>query len=81
MSSDRLTEILNFLSAISRDIGAFRTETNARLDRLEADVSALRADVRALTIRFDRDHAVVFETRADVRELEDRVGALEGKQT
>ena len=81
MSSDRLTEILNFLSAISRDIGAFRTETNARLDRLEADMSALRGDVRALTIRFDRDHAVVFETRADVRELEDRVGVLEGKQT
>ena len=88
MSSDRLTEILNFLSAISRDIGAFRTdmnafraETNARLDRLEADMSALRGDVRALTIRFDRDHAVVFETRADVRELEDRVAALEGKQT
>ena len=81
MSSDRLTEILNFLSAISRDIGAFRTETNARLERLEADMSALRGDVRALTIRFDRDHAVVFETRADVRELEDRVGALEGKQT
>ena len=81
MSTDRLTEILNFLSAISRDIGAFRTETNARLDRLEADVSALRADVRALTVRFDSDHAVVFETRADLRELEDRVGALEGKQT
>jgi hypothetical protein len=81
MSSDRLTEILNFLSAISRDIGAFRTETSARLDRLEADMSALRTDVRALTIRFDRDHAVVFDTRADVRELEDRVAALEGKQT
>ena len=81
MSSDRPTEILNFLSAISRDVGAFRTETSARLDRLEADMSALRADVRALTIRFDRDHAVVFDTRADVRELEDRAGALEGKQT
>jgi BMFP domain-containing protein YqiC len=102
MSSDRLTEILNFLSAISRDIGAFRTETNARLDKIEArldrlearvgrietrldgfeaDLRALRADVSALTIRFDRDHAVVFDTRADVRELEARVGALEGKQT
>ena len=80
MSTDRLTEILNFLSAISRDIGAFRAETNARVDRLEADMSGLRGDVRALTIRFDRDHAVVFETRADVRELEDRVAALEGKQ-
>jgi len=109
MSTDRLTEILNFLSAISRDIGAFRAETNARLDSLEArvgniesrldgleahvgrietrlggleaDMRALRADVSALTIRFDRDHAVVFDTRADVRELEHRVAALEGKQT
>ena len=88
MSSDRLTEILNFLSAISRDIGAFRNETNARLDKvearldgLEADMSGLRGDVRALTIRFDRDHAVVFDTRADVRELEDRAVAVEGKQT
>ena len=88
MSSDRLTEILNFLSAISRDIGAFRTETDARLGKIEArlgglgaDMSGLRGDVRALTIRFDRDHAVVFDTRADVRELEDRVAALEGKQT
>ena len=58
MSTDRLTEILNFLSAVSRDIGAFRAETNARLgsfearaghiqtrlDGLEADRSGLRGD-------------------------------------
>ena len=88
MSSGRRTEVLSFLSAVSRGVGAFRTdmnalraETNPRLDRLEAGMSALRADARALAIRFDRDHAVVFETRADVRELEDRVAALEGKQT
>lgn len=61
MSTDRLTEILNFLSAISRDIGAFRAETNARLDslearvgRLETDMRELRVEVRAIGTRLDR---------------------------
>lgn len=46
MSTDRLTEILNYLTAMSRDVGEFRQEfrqeikqfreeTNARFDKIE----------------------------------------------
>ena len=35
MSTDRFAEILNYLSAMSREIGLFRTEANDRLGRLE----------------------------------------------
>ncbi len=37
MSIDRTTEILNYLSAISREVGEFRTEMNARLERMESE--------------------------------------------
>lgn len=67
MSADRTTEILNYLSAISREIGAFRTETNARFiaidqrfaaidqrfERLEADIREVRTEMRGLKERFD----------------------------
>jgi chromosome segregation ATPase len=93
MSSDRLTEILNYVSAISRDIGIFRAEVNARLDQLEArvqslearmqgvegEVRGLRADVRTLTNQLNRFGARVLDIRADVDELQDRVTVLEEK--
>jgi septal ring factor EnvC (AmiA/AmiB activator) len=79
MSTDRLTEVLNYLSAISRDIGEFRAEVNARFDGLETRVGRLETEVRGILTRFDRLESRVLEIRADTRDLDDRVSALEGK--
>jgi hypothetical protein len=37
MSTDRTTEMLNYLSAISREVGEMRTEINTRLERIERE--------------------------------------------
>jgi chromosome segregation ATPase len=65
MSTDRTTEILNYLSAMSRDIGEFRQETKARFDRIEARLDKIEA-------RLDR-----IEARLD--EIEARLDALESE--
>ncbi len=90
MSTDRTAEILNYLSAISRDIGAFRAETQTRFDRLESrlkdvetDVREMRGEVRVIASRLDRLdrlEARILESRADARDLEARVVVLEGSQ-
>lgn len=87
MSADRTTEILNYLSAISRDVGAFRAETQTRFDRLEGrlkdvetDVREMRGEVRVIASRLDRLEARVLESRADARDLAARVVVLEGSQ-
>lgn len=48
MSADRTAEILNYLSAISRDVGAFRAETQTRFDRLESRLKDVETDVREM---------------------------------
>ncbi len=94
MSTDRTTEILNYLSAMSRDIGEFRTETRTQIGALHTQVGELRTqvgkvstgldelrkEVRALTNRFNRLAARLLDAHADVDELDIRVTALEGKQ-
>ncbi len=40
--------MLNFLSAISREVGEFRQEMNTRLDNFEAKFVKLEADVKRL---------------------------------
>ena len=35
MSSDRTTEILNYLSAISREVGAFRAEVRSQFGEVQ----------------------------------------------
>ncbi len=86
MSADRTTEVLNYLSAISRDVGAFRAETASRFDRLEAEVremrteiADMRSDVRAITARLDRLEARILDTKADLHDLSVRVEVLENK--
>lgn len=73
ISTDRTTEILNYLSAISREVGAFRTETNERLDRIELEQRAQRQHIL-------RIEGLLLTTRADTEELQDRVAVLERKQ-
>ncbi|MDQ3686318.1 MAG: hypothetical protein M3430_12080 [Acidobacteriota bacterium] len=73
MSTDRLTEILNYVTAISRDVGEFRADVNARFDRIEREQ-------RLQGQRLDRIEGMLLTMRADVSELQDRVGALESKR-
>jgi len=95
MSTDRTAEILNYLSAMSRDIGEFRLETKARfdtlesrLDRLEAEVKELkeglasvRTELRLLTRKVGALILEGAESRARLDDFEARLEALEGKQT
>jgi DNA anti-recombination protein RmuC len=95
MSTDRFTEILNYLSAISRDVGElrqefrqFRDETNARferieqrLDRMEQRLEKIEREQRQTTRRLDRIESLALAAHADVDELQERVTALEGGQT
>ncbi|HEV2763389.1 MAG TPA: hypothetical protein VGV38_10475 [Pyrinomonadaceae bacterium] len=67
-TDDRLTEIINYLSAMSRDVGElrrdvtglrqelneFRGETNERLERLEARVAAVETRAERIESRTDR---------------------------
>jgi regulator of replication initiation timing len=83
MSTDRTTEIINYLSAISHDVGELRTEVKS----LRTEMSELRTEVNTRLDRIERAQrllnrmgSVVLETRADVDELQDRVGVLGDKQ-
>jgi len=87
MSADRTTEILNYLSAISRDVGELRaelnnlrSEMNARFDRIESEVTRIGREQRLQGHRLDRIEGLLLTTRGDVGELQDRVNALESKQ-
>ena len=80
MSTDRTTEILNYLTAISRDVGElraeikqFRTEVNDRLERIEREQKRQGR-------RLERIEGLMQAMRADVDDLQDRVAELESKQ-
>jgi len=78
MSTDRTTEILNYLTAITRDIGEFRAETKSRFDGLETRVGALErhfdvlaAHVEKLDARMERFDARMerFDARMERFEI------------
>lgn len=79
MSTDRLTEIVNYLGAISREIGNFRSEVNSRLQTLEGRLDEVRADIRKLNRKFDVLTQDSMDLRGGHRDLEKRVEVLEGK--
>ncbi len=66
MSADRTTEILNSLSAISRDVGVLRTEVGA----LRTEVGVLRTEVEVFRT----------ETKARLDSIEGRPGRIEREQ-
>lgn len=67
MSTDRTAEILKYMSAMSRDIGEFRTETRAQIGRLQTQISELRVEM----------HTQVGELRTGLDEV--RTGLDEGR--
>jgi predicted nuclease with TOPRIM domain len=80
MSTDRTTEILNCLSAISREVGELRSEMNARFSEVNTRLERIERELRQHGRRLDRIESLVLTTRADIDELQERVDALEGKQ-
>ncbi|MBC7931022.1 MAG: hypothetical protein H7Z38_10715 [Rubrivivax sp.] len=54
MSTDRLTEILNYLSAMSRDMSEFRQEVRACFDRIEACLDRIEARLDSIEAGADR---------------------------
>ncbi len=86
MSADRTTEILNYLSAISREVGELRKDVStlrAEVSTLRTEVSTLRSEMDTLRVevnaRLDRiDNEVVRigrEQRLQGRRL-DRIEGL-----
>jgi chromosome segregation ATPase len=80
MSTDRTTEILNYLSAISREVGELRTEINSVRVEMNARLERIERELRQHGRRLDRIESLVLTTRADIDELQERVETLEGKQ-
>ena len=72
MSTDRTTEILNYLSAISRDVGELRTGLNS----LRTEVSELRTEVNTLRTEMNARFTEV-NTRLDRIE---RAPRLQGRK-
>ena len=81
MSADRLTEILNYLSAMSRDVGEFRQEfrqfrdeTNARFERIEQRLD--KAESRSEKMEGQLE-TLRSEQRQTVRLISRVMGALQ----
>lgn len=93
MSEDRTTQMLNYLSAISREVGEFRqefnqfrNETNERLDRIERRFGGLEDQFTVFKVeqrQAERHLLYILEagvtTRERVDDLQSRVMSLEGK--
>lgn len=93
MSTDRTTEMLNYLSAISRDVGELRQEINTvrnEVNILRTEMNIFRTETNARLERIEREQqlqgrrldrieGLLLTTRADMGELQDRVTILENK--
>ena len=83
MSTDRFAEILNYLSAMSRDIGQFRSEMKARFESLETEMRAgfeqVRADIRSLKNQLEVVTEDLMELRVVQRDQRKRIEAIEKK--
>ena len=77
MSADRFTEILNYLSAMSRDIGEFRSETKVRFDALEMRMGKLETRMDSLETRMDSLEARMDSLEIRMNSLETRMDSLE----
>lgn len=75
MSTDRTTEILNYLSAISREVGELRTGMNSlrtEVSELRTEVNDLRTEVNDLRTEMNARFAEV-NTRLDGIERQQRL--------
>jgi hypothetical protein len=90
MNEDRSKEILNYISAMARDMGEFRAETQTRLEKLDTRIGGLEAEARAgfedvrkdlRRLRYSFEHVaeVTTELKIENRDLRKRVEVLEKK--
>lgn len=93
MSTDRFAEIINYLSAMSRDIGEFRQEfrqfrdeakaqfekIELRFGKMEEQLETLRSEQRQTVRLINRVMGALQIFRSDIDELDDRVTKLERK--
>lgn len=84
MSADRDAEILRYLSAISRDIGEFRKETNERLEKLEKlaeqtneRLDKLESRMKAVEYRLKIIWREFLNMNSQLEEHDDRLHKLE----
>jgi chaperonin cofactor prefoldin len=77
MSTDRTAEMLNYLSAISREVGELRkemgelrTEMNTRFTEIGTRLDRVEREMRQHTKRLDRIESMVSASRADVEDLQ-----------
>ena len=87
MSEDRTTQILNYVSAMSREIGEWRTEMRTEIAGIRSDIEGLRADVNQLrhevklvNKKLDVITLDLMTTRGSQRDLEQRMEELERQQ-
>ncbi len=79
MSTDRTTEILNYLSAMSRDMGEFRIEVKASFAEVNSRLDRIEREQRPQVQRLDRIEGFLLIARSDIGVLQDRVDTLEGR--
>jgi hypothetical protein len=77
MSDNIQDAILPILARIQSDIGAFRRESNDRLDRLEEAVKKHRRDSAGMLVMM---RATVTDFDARVSEIEERMSAYDKRQ-
>jgi chromosome segregation ATPase len=87
MSTDRFTEILNYLSAMSRDFGEFRQEfrqfreeTNARFERIEQRLDRIEERLDKVELRLDKMEARAEKTELRLDKMELRFERVEREQ-
>jgi len=61
-------------------VSEFRVEVKANFSEVNAPLDRIEREQRSQGQRLDRIEGMLLTTRADVGELQDRVGALESKQ-
>jgi len=79
MSTDRTTEILNYLSAMSRDMSEFRVEVKASFAEVNSRLDRIEREQRPQVQRLDRIEGFLLIARSDIGVLQDRVDTLEGR--
>jgi len=90
MSTDRTTEMLNYLSAISRDVGEMRqavarldekvSRLDERVEKLEKTLAQVQTDVKEIKLEMRVFSADLRRARVEHEELVDRVAALESRE-
>ena len=76
MSTDRATEMLSYLSAISRDIGELRTEAQTQIVELRKGVDKANAEIIEARLDLLPIRTELLNLRSEIREVHTNVRAI-----